>query len=472
MGLSISPLYFSKLVGVLVQLARRWGLRISFYMDDTLLRAPSFDAGVANTQLFGNLLQQAGFLLHRVKSVSTPTQRIKYLGFIIDSVSMTLSLPDEKVTKLRHAVRKAIRELKKGRQLTVRIAAKTIGFLIAAIPTTVYGKAHYRELEFAKLRTLQDRAFNFDAQFKWPDSCLSDLDWWASPQRSFSASFRSLANTTTLTTDASLDGWGAIWDDLSIFGAWEDDSRRIDELELRVVLQAIETFPILAPGQRILLRCDNTTAVAYVNNMGGRIGRLNTVAKKIWQRLEDANAFMQAVYIATDENPADALTRGVTSRRRMLDTEVQLNPEIVRNLLRSGPFRPRVDWFASDSNAQLPRFYVWHPQPQSSAEGVNAFMFPWNAQPGYMFPPFVLIPRIIRKIKDDRAKVLLIHPQWPGALWYPDLEEITVTQQSISPSADVLRYPDHPDLRHPMTDLRLQASWLDGACPTTPRGRR
>jgi hypothetical protein len=89
-----------------------------------------------------------------------------------------------------------------------------------------------------------------------------------------------------------------------------------------------------------------------------------------------------------------------------------------------------------------------------------------------MFPPFSLIPRIIRKIKDDQAKVLLIHPRWPGALWYPDLEAIMLMQHSISPSADVLRYPDHPDLRHPMTDLRLQASWLDGACPTAPPGTR
>jgi hypothetical protein len=68
-------------------------------MDDTLLRAPTFAKGLRDTQLFGNLLQQAGFFA--VKSVTTPTQQIKYLGFIIDSVTMTISLPDEKAKKLR-----------------------------------------------------------------------------------------------------------------------------------------------------------------------------------------------------------------------------------------------------------------------------------------------------------------------------------------------------------------------------------
>lgn len=181
---------------------------------------------------------------------------------------------------------------------------------------------------------------------------------------------------------------------------------------------------------------------------------------------------MTAVYIPTDENPADALTRGVTSRKRMLDTEVQLNPTIVRPLLNNGPFLPRIDWFASDINHQLPRFYVWHAEPQTAAEGANAFMFNWGLEPGYIFPPFSLLPRIIRKIRDDKAKVLLIHPRWPGALWYPSLPEITIMQQEISPSADVLRYPNHPDLRHPMTDLRLVASWLDGASPINRPGTR
>ncbi len=82
---------------------------------------------------------------------------------------------------------------------------------------------------------------------------------------------------------------------------------------------------------------------------------------------------MKAVYIPTDENPADALTRGVTSRKRMLDTEVQLNPRIFQQVVQEGPFRPQVDWFASNANAQLHRSFTWHAESQSAAEGVNAF---------------------------------------------------------------------------------------------------
>jgi hypothetical protein len=229
-------MFFSKLVGTLVQLARRWGIQLSFYMDDTLLRAPSFLKGTEDTQLVGNLFQQAGFLLHDAKSVQVPTQQIKYLGFIIDSQTMCLSLPEDKTKRLRAAVKKALRELQNGRRLTVRIAAKTIGFVVSALPATTYSKAHYRALEFAKLDQLQAGNFHFDAAFRWPESCREDLLWWASPNTEFKASFQVLEPTTTLTTDTLLTGWGAIWEDNEVHGAWENDERRIDELELRAVL--------------------------------------------------------------------------------------------------------------------------------------------------------------------------------------------------------------------------------------------
>ena len=43
------------------------------------------------------LLQNLGFLVNINKSVLTPTQRIIFLGFLIDSVNMTISLPEEKI---------------------------------------------------------------------------------------------------------------------------------------------------------------------------------------------------------------------------------------------------------------------------------------------------------------------------------------------------------------------------------------
>jgi hypothetical protein len=164
--------------------------------------------------------------------------------------------------------------------------------------------------------------------------------------------------------------------------------------------------------------------------------------------------------VNTSDNLADALTRGVSNKKQLLDLEVQINPVVFQSLSTKGPFVPCIDWFASSENAQLPRYYSWCPDP--SAEGVDAFVFHWGIEPGFIFAPFSLIPRVLRKIVEDRASVMLLHPDWPGALWAPDLHRLTVHQEVLPQSADLLRYPNRPGLRHPMKDLKLLASWLVG----------
>ena len=472
MGLSVAPLMFSKVMAVLVQLAREWGIQVSFYIDDTLIRAHHEQKARRDTLRFGNLLQLAGFLLHEQKSVQEPTQVIHYLGFVINSRSMTVSLPDDKEKRLKTTVTKAIRDLKNGRILSIKLASSVIGFIVSTLLATTYGKAHFRRLERATLFALQENKFDYFAPFSWPQGCLADLTWWKNIPTPISASFEEKTPTTTVITDASLEGWGAIWNKNEIFGAWELDEFLIDELELRAILAAFEALPITEMHKTVLIRCDNQTAVHYINKQGGRVTRLDKVTRQIWSHLERHEAFAIATYIPTKENPADALTRGITNKKALLDIEVQLNPRIFADLCSCGLFQPLIDWFAADNNAQLDRFYVWIATNESAAEGFDAFLFDWGKEPGYSFPPFSLIPRILRKVVKEKARMLLVHPDWPGALWGPTLNEITVMRKKLEATADVLRYPNNPGLRHPMKNLRLAASWIDGASSIPTSGQR
>jgi hypothetical protein len=156
-------------------------------------------------------------------------------------------------------------------------------------------------------------------------------------------------------------------------------------LELLAVLFAIQIWPCKKDlGVTIQLWCNNQVAVAYIRNMGGRVERLNKIARQIWLELEKRDSFVLASYVNTNENPADALTRGVANKRQLLDLEVQLNPRVFAEFVNSGSFVPCVDWFASASNAQLPRFYSWN--AETAAEGVDAFDFFWGSGPVTCFP--------------------------------------------------------------------------------------
>ena len=43
-----------------------------------------------------DIIQSLGFVLNKKKCVTTPQRRIKFLGFVVDTVQMTLSLPPER----------------------------------------------------------------------------------------------------------------------------------------------------------------------------------------------------------------------------------------------------------------------------------------------------------------------------------------------------------------------------------------
>jgi hypothetical protein len=132
----------------------------------------------------------------------------------------------------------------------------------------------------------------------WPEDCLDDLKWWLAEIPTCSTSFLEPQPTTTIVTYASLEGWGAIWQQNQIYGGWENEELRMDELELRAVLSALQSFPVTLEHKVIRVHCDNTVAVAYINHMGGRIPRLDRIAQTIWQFLEVHNAFLIATYIS------------------------------------------------------------------------------------------------------------------------------------------------------------------------------
>jgi hypothetical protein len=201
MGISIAPFIFSKLMATLVRFARAAGIDISFYLDDTLLRAASYSLAWRDLRVFGQLLQLAGFLLHKDKSVYEPTQEIKYLGFVINSVTMTISLPNDKEQKIRTALRQAIRDADNRIPWAIRRAAQLIGWLLAAIPATKYGQGHFQSLENAKKWALIDAHHDYDAEdVIWSGRQVRDLQWWLDLPSPWSRSFRTMPFTDEFTS--------------------------------------------------------------------------------------------------------------------------------------------------------------------------------------------------------------------------------------------------------------------------------
>ena len=51
----------------------------------------------------------------------------------------------------------------------------------------------------------------------------------------------------------------------------------------------------------------------------------------------------------------------------------------------------------------------------------DAFLLEWNSGLLYTFPPLPLLPRVLKKFRNDRAQVILMAPDWAQRVWYSEL---------------------------------------------------
>ena len=163
-----------------------------------------------------------------------------------------------------------------------------------------------------------------------------------------------------------------------------------------------------------LLQIDNTTAVAYINNMGGSksTGR-NQLAFSVWEWSTTKHIWPSAVHIAGILNVrADEKSREFSDK-----LEWKLNDLEFEHIVSSHP-NINIDMFVSRLNHQLSTYCARRADPGSCC--TDAFSFDWN-NPNFM--PFLLyfslLPRCLQKIQQDNARGVLISPLWPTQIWFP-----------------------------------------------------
>ena len=80
---------------------RRLNILIIIYLDDMLLISRTIKETLMARDTVIFLLQLLWFVLNLKKSALTPTQRIDFLGVTVDLSTMTLSLPQKKVSEVQ-----------------------------------------------------------------------------------------------------------------------------------------------------------------------------------------------------------------------------------------------------------------------------------------------------------------------------------------------------------------------------------
>jgi len=215
-----------------------------------------------------------------------------------------------------------------------------IGSLVSVCPAVKYGLLYTKAFERKKFLALNESDNNFRAKLSISSELDEDFNWWLKvlSNRNQANSILTGRFKREIFSDASLTGWGASSASDRTHGWWSNEEKElhINALELKAAFYGLKCFASGLSNCEILLRIDNTTAIAYINRFGSvKYPLLSSLSKAIWQWCKGRNIWLVASYIA----PAINVIADEESRRIDADTEWSLSEDAFRLIDRSfGPF--------------------------------------------------------------------------------------------------------------------------------------
>ena len=151
------------------------------------------------------LLQNLVFVLNLKNSVLESSQKIEFLGMIIDSIKMEVSLPQEKLVK----VMSQCEQVAGSKEITIMDLKKLIGKLGSTVQVILPA-----ELQGQYLQRLQIQALKlskcYHAKVHLDKDAKDELFWWIKNFRLYNGKSLILPPTDLyILTDASIKGWEA-----------------------------------------------------------------------------------------------------------------------------------------------------------------------------------------------------------------------------------------------------------------------
>ena len=460
-GLSLAPLLFTKVLLVIVVWLRLRGVHLHAYLDDILIVGNSPQAVLDSLRLTIQVLTCAGYILNVLKSDLTPSQDLVFIGGRFVTLRGMVFLPEDR----RDAMIKVVRVfLRVGTLIKARQWLQLLGYMAATISTVALARLRMRPIQWHLKRGWKSASRDLEYPIMVTLALVPSISWWTDPSNlSTGMPYQQPPHSITVTTDASMEGWGGhthIQEDLLFSGEWSQHERltlHINVLELRAIRLTLLQITPLVRGLVVRIQCDNTTAIAYINKQGGtRSGKLNDEALLLYSWAIQHHVKLVAVHLPGVDNVlADYL-----SRNRADPTEWTLSKNVTQPLF-SMWGRPQIDLFASHLNHRLP---VWFSRtPADGATAVDAFAQSWAGFAVYAFPPANLLQRTLLKIRDEQVEeAIVIAPLWPGRPWFPLLLQMACTVPfRLRPRRDLLsqRLPTRGTLYHPNLKLTNLTAW-------------
>ncbi len=155
--------------------------------------------------------------------------------------------------------------------MSVGLCRKLLGLMAAASPFLPLGLLHMRPFLWW-MKSLGIRS-------SWPSlpllkvsgACFRTLLVWRDPSFLLSGvRMGVICHRQMITTDASLSGWGAVFEGRMAYGVWSGKylALHINGLELRAVHLALTHFLPFLTHSHVIVRTENMPVVSHINRQG------------------------------------------------------------------------------------------------------------------------------------------------------------------------------------------------------------
>ena len=320
-GLRCAPFIFNMLSSLVVDMARaRGAIGVVNYLDDFIVVGHTEGECAEKQSVLLSVLRRMGFSISW-KKVSPPDTKTVFLGICVDSIKMELSLPEEKIGKLVEMIDSLC-----GSGRASKKQLERLGGLLAHFASVIRGGRTF-------CRRVYDLATKCGRRgsVKLSEEIRLDSSRWRNLCSCFNGSAKIVAKEclSSITTDASIEGFGG-WSEGDWFlGAWEGEvpecfdvhdhivplptdvtclAKNINVYELFAVLVGLRRWGPALANSHIQIITDNNQVMFMINT--GRSANKTCMSwlREIFWLCFIFNVDLHAMYIRSAENVfADAL---------------------------------------------------------------------------------------------------------------------------------------------------------------------
>ncbi len=231
-GLNLAPRTFTKCMDAALAPLRLQGIRVLNYLDDWLILAHSRELVSRHRDIVLGYIHSLGLRMNAKKSVLLPSQRTVFLGVRLDSVQMQARLAPARIPVLTACLAR----FKLGHHVSVGTCRRLLGLMAAASPVLPLGLLHMRPFLWWLKELRLHPTVPATRLIRVSRSCCRHLLMWRDPVFLQSGvRMGAIHRRHMITTDASMTGWGAVFEGRPASGEWKEEFLfwHINCLELR-----------------------------------------------------------------------------------------------------------------------------------------------------------------------------------------------------------------------------------------------